>query len=908
MKKIKKFMFSGILSLIFSTSLLVAGCNLTTPEDSEESKKPQSVELKPSSSEVTNLTVLALDGSAFLSWTNPQDENYFATKITVLPVLENQTEENSSLTVEGKSGQNSSTVVEGLTNGTEYTFNVLGLVKNTVSSSENDSKSEENPAKTGGVTIKVTPADTSDKTSPDEVSNFEVIAANGTAILSWQDPESSDLFGIELTYKKVSENSERSAVFAPMVKGSIFIAPESNCAEINNLENDESYEFTLKTMDTSGNKSSGISTTAVCYDTSDKTPPADISDLTVTAENGSAVLSWKNPADEDFFGVKIAMSPAEGTLAVPVILGPEATTFTVSGLTNGTEYTFSIATFDTSLNFSTGETLESLKNSKSEISKDSESEDVTITKPSVESITLSKNHLAYNAADKLLEVLVTGKNFSYIAEQNDKTLKIQVTDSDGKIVSTVEAVIDAENNSATAEILAPELEKGTAGGAKYTVKAIICGTEDDEHTATFNISAPAAVSSVSSEVSAISKNDVTDSLTTKITVKGSNFDLAEKIETAVFKDSENSAVFSKEIDCTTFTQSTKTFSFDLPIFAEEGSYTVKILIDGAEQSKTVKIDVYGDAEFTSFLIPAASVSMAGKTLVANVIGKNFEYSKLDSNDFSVTCTDSENSSVVKNPEVKILNNSLISVVLAIPENAGTYEINFALGEKSISGNFNVKAESDYEIGDIILADGTKISVNDIENYTEESSNPAVCVVAGFNQNGIPFGLALKKSGEASVWAPTSSVGYSAKIAGTTVTCSGDEENGYVFEGDCDGSDNFELLCALDSTGTQNDSLAENYPAFYFVKNYGTNQKLSGNFADGWYLPSIAELYEISKNLNTVQASLTKAGGFSFGTNIYWSSSQSEDSEIKVYKIKLRSGETDAITKISKYSVVAVHAL
>ncbi len=907
MKKIKKFMFSGILGLIFSTSLLVAACNLATPEDSDKSKKTQSEEIKLSSSEVTNLTVLALDGSAFLSWKNPQDENYFATKITVLPVLTSQTDE-TSLTVEGKSGQKSSTIIEGLANGTEYTFNVLGLVKNTVSSGENDSKSEENPERTGGVTIKVIPIDTSDKTSPDEVSNFEVIAANGTAILSWQDPTSSDLFGIELTYKKVSANSERSAIFAPMVKGSIFIAPETNCAEINNLLNDESYEFTLKTMDTSGNKSSGISKTAVCFDTSDKTPPTDISDLTVTSENGSVVLSWKNPSDEDFLGVKIAMSPAEGTLAVPVILGSEATSFTVSGLTNGTEYTFNIATFDTSLNFSSGETLESLKNSKTEFSKDSESEDATISKPSVESIILSKNHLAYNATDKFLEVLINGKNFSYIAEQSDKTMKVQLTDSEGEVVLTVDALIDTENNSASAKILAPELEKGTVGGAKYTVKAIICGTEDSEHTATFNISAPAAVSNVSSELSAISKNEVSDGLTTKITVKGSNFDLAEKIETVIFKDSDTSAIFSKEIDCDIFTQSTKTFSFDIPIFAEEGIYTVKILIDGAEQSKNVKIDVYGDAEFCSFLIPTTSISMAGKTLVSNVIGKNFEYSKLDAKDFSVTCIDSENSSIVKNSEIKIVNNSLISVVLTIPEIAGTYEIKLSFGEKSISGKFNVKPESDYEIGDIVLADGTKFSVKDIENYTADSSNPAVCVVAGFNQNGIPFGLALKKSAETLVWAPTSSAGYSARVDGTTVTCFSDEKNGYVFEGDSDGSDNFEFLCTLDSVGTQNDSLAENYPAFYFVKNYGTNQELYGNFADGWYLPSIAELYEISKNINTVQESLKKTDGFSFGTNIYWSSSQAEDSEIKVYKIKLRTGETDAITKTSKYSVVAVHSL
>ena len=87
---------------------------------------------------------------------------------------------------------------------------------------------------------------------------------------------------------------------------------------------------------------------------SDKTAPADVTELTVTASNGNAVLSWNNPADTDFAGVQISMSPAEGTLKNAVVLGNDVVSLDVSGLTVGTEYTFTVKAFDESLNYSEG--------------------------------------------------------------------------------------------------------------------------------------------------------------------------------------------------------------------------------------------------------------------------------------------------------------------------------------------------------------------------------------------------------------------------------------------------------------------------------------------------------------------------------------------------------------------------
>ena len=86
----------------------------------------------------------------------------------------------------------------------------------------------------------------------------------------------------------------------------------------------------------------------------DSVAPADVTELVITASNGSAVLNWKNPTDADFAGVQIAMSPAEGTLKNPVVLGKDVVSFDVSGLTVGKEYTFTVKAFDESLNYSEG--------------------------------------------------------------------------------------------------------------------------------------------------------------------------------------------------------------------------------------------------------------------------------------------------------------------------------------------------------------------------------------------------------------------------------------------------------------------------------------------------------------------------------------------------------------------------
>ncbi len=87
----------------------------------------------------------------------------------------------------------------------------------------------------------------------------------------------------------------------------------------------------------------------------DSTPPQKVivGENAAKAGNGFVLLSWKNPADEDFYGTKITFTPAEKGVAQPlVIIGEKSkdSSVLISGLQNGTEYTFSLFALDKTQN------------------------------------------------------------------------------------------------------------------------------------------------------------------------------------------------------------------------------------------------------------------------------------------------------------------------------------------------------------------------------------------------------------------------------------------------------------------------------------------------------------------------------------------------------------------------------
>ena len=125
----------------------------------------------------------------------------------------------------------------------------------------------------------------------------------------------------------------------------------------------------------------------------------------------------------------------------------------------------------------------------------------------------------------------------------------------------------------------------------------------------------------------------------------------------------------------------------------------------------------------------------------------------------------------------------------------------------------------------------------------------------------------------------------------------------TFTGDTDGSDNWAYICSVDPAGTAD--AATNYPAFNYVNNYATTFGLTGDYADGWYMPSIAELCYIYRSKAVLNAVLSALGGIQLYTE-YWPSSQ-YDSDKYAWNVNFYSGYVGESLKRAAHYVCCVRA-
>ncbi len=162
------------------------------------------------------------------------------------------------------------------------------------------------------------------------------------------------------------------------------------------------------------------------------------------------------------------------------------------------------------------------------------------------------------------------------------------------------------------------------------------------------------------------------------------------------------------------------------------------------------------------------------------------------------------------------------------------------------------------VGDVLLRDGTRISQSQLSAASVSSSDVAAVVAYVTDDGFVACGLPLS---EAYAWATSGCAGATKIIAdiacSSSQTGSGAANESCTFDGDCDGSDNWEIIAAFDEAGAAEASTY--YPAFAAVSSYATSCGLSDAIADGWYLPAISELYSFYQNLTVINESLSTLG-------------------------------------------------
>ena len=212
--------------------------------------------------------------------------------------------------------------VAGLTDGVEYVFTAVSF----------DIAGNHSPASTP---IRVT----ADAAPTGPVGNLTATGGLSQVTLEWTDPSDSDFSHVLISWTP-------AAVLPPESRR---VEPGVQTDTITNLISSQDYNFTVTTVDTLGNT---IATTTAATTLQDTTPPGAVALGATARTNGSVEVTWTNPPDSDFSHILLSWSPADGPAPQPLNIGSGAQTAAVTGLTNGTQYTFTAQSVDTSGNVS----------------------------------------------------------------------------------------------------------------------------------------------------------------------------------------------------------------------------------------------------------------------------------------------------------------------------------------------------------------------------------------------------------------------------------------------------------------------------------------------------------------------------------------------------------------------------
>lgn len=284
----------------------------------------------------TGLTVTVGDGSAFLDWADNTETDLRGYNVY------QSTDNVTFIKITSSPLTTSDYNVTGLTNGTKYYFAVTALDNAWNESSRSSS-------------VSVTPV--ADTTAPGEVTNLQTSVTDTTIDLTFTKPTDADFAGTKLylngVLKATLDKTKTSYSFA-------------------NLAPNTLYTIKVTTFDTSGNESTGVTTTVKT-----KVPLVeDVTDLQADAKYDRIKLSWTRPDSEFFSHVKIyrkkieqqsfwnqlfgatSVSAATTSDGYTPVFETNGTYWTDLTVTPDTTYSYKVTSVNTEGNESQGVTIE----------------------------------------------------------------------------------------------------------------------------------------------------------------------------------------------------------------------------------------------------------------------------------------------------------------------------------------------------------------------------------------------------------------------------------------------------------------------------------------------------------------------------------------------------------------------
>ena len=244
----------------------------------------------------------------------------------------------------------------------------------------------------------------------------------------------------------------------------------------------------------------------------DEVAPAKVTNLKATAKDGRVLLTWTEAADEDVYGYEVSYNGTSpiNRVVLPVLdstsmmVGKGSGGCYVSGLTNGTAYTFTVKTVDTSGNKSEGVTVTATPVANSAGAGGVMQIALTASVPqgNINGVTYAENKS--NTKVTVTENITTGSNVTKVVWKKNGSViaKTLLADTEaGKATAT------SDNSKWTFDIVA---EDETANGT-YTVAAIDeAGREEAEQIMidNFDFTPPATVMGLTAVYSVVDEKDI----------------------------------------------------------------------------------------------------------------------------------------------------------------------------------------------------------------------------------------------------------------------------------------------------------------------------------------------------------------------------------------------------------------